>query len=711
MTVASQAGTESPSEHSITSPVTVTGNSPGPSSPGSERSSPNSSPTEDLRIDTQQSPAHAPPNGTELSQKRKRSVSDDDAGRSPLHANHAINVAPQHVADRALHMLSVDESSPQYPPTNGIHPNGQPWIHDAKRRHTNNLPTPDTPSNNTDERRWATTNGSLHAVYPHDPVTPATAQNKPRKRNFSNRTKTGCMTCRRRKKKCDEEKPICGNCIKAGQECEGYMNVNMQRGGALGLKTPGIKPVPLQSKSGPVDSPHQQRLNESPLAATSYSAPQARPALMDDHGHAQPTANATESTSDETRNTRPSGYPGPPHGQGQPWPQQQAQPPQPSSNTKIDLPPLTDLRRNGDLTTSPTQNMRPPTQPTPGTSAAMTQQIPHHHHPPPPPPPPPQQAPPQAYQGPSPQPSPYSQHNYPPAPPPPPPPQHDSYARVPPQQPPHSSDYPHHSRGPSYDIAPPHPPPQPSSHSHQITPSMSISTISGGGPPSSTSGTSSKTFNAEDVERSKMARLSRYNHLDATLVWERRRCDAAVERYNAELALTASKNDEEIRNSLWKVVDPSRDGLFQGRAQIKEKGVLSHGVLVERGFRCSYGYNLKLMDSVYIDRDVFVDDAAKVEIGARSWIGAGTTILTSAPCSDSLDRNGGATQRVANPVVIESEVQVGAGCIIYPGVRLGRGCVVKPGCVVDVSVEGGRWFGVGDGGSAGGGGVGRGGRW
>lgn len=32
---------------------------------------------------------------------------------------------------------------------------------------------------------------------------------KKRKRNFSNRTKTGCLTCRGRKKKCDEQKPEC----------------------------------------------------------------------------------------------------------------------------------------------------------------------------------------------------------------------------------------------------------------------------------------------------------------------------------------------------------------------------------------------------------------------------------------------------------------------------------------------------------------------
>lgn len=38
---------------------------------------------------------------------------------------------------------------------------------------------------------------------------PATTVPPKRKRVFSNRTKTGCMTCRRRKKKCDEQHPSC----------------------------------------------------------------------------------------------------------------------------------------------------------------------------------------------------------------------------------------------------------------------------------------------------------------------------------------------------------------------------------------------------------------------------------------------------------------------------------------------------------------------
>ncbi|KAL6707139.1 hypothetical protein ACN47E_004686 [Coniothyrium glycines] len=69
------------------------------------------------------------------------------------------------------------------------------------------------------------------------------AEPKRRKRQFANRTKTGCGTCRRRKKKCDEAKPQCNNCHKGGFICEGYA-----------IKVPWPKngvtkpPPPLQAK-------------------------------------------------------------------------------------------------------------------------------------------------------------------------------------------------------------------------------------------------------------------------------------------------------------------------------------------------------------------------------------------------------------------------------------------------------------------------------
>ncbi|KAF7559655.1 hypothetical protein G7046_g4488 [Stylonectria norvegica] len=43
-----------------------------------------------------------------------------------------------------------------------------------------------------------------------------------KKANTRKRTKTGCLTCRKRRIKCDEARPICNNCIKSKRQCEGY---------------------------------------------------------------------------------------------------------------------------------------------------------------------------------------------------------------------------------------------------------------------------------------------------------------------------------------------------------------------------------------------------------------------------------------------------------------------------------------------------------
>jgi hypothetical protein len=86
--------------------------------------------------------------------------------------------------------------------------------------------------------------GLLSIKSSEDPPAPETASNAdstavaPRKRGrprkhplptpggntkiAKGRSKTGCITCRRRKKKCDETKPSCLNCQKNAVVCEGY---------------------------------------------------------------------------------------------------------------------------------------------------------------------------------------------------------------------------------------------------------------------------------------------------------------------------------------------------------------------------------------------------------------------------------------------------------------------------------------------------------
>lgn len=77
-----------------------------------------------------------------------------------------------------------------------------------------------------------------------------------KRRQLASRTKTGCRTCRKRKKKCDEAKPKCKNCVQGNFECAGY-----------------TKPIPW-SKDNAVQAfsalDLHQRLSSAAALATSF---------------------------------------------------------------------------------------------------------------------------------------------------------------------------------------------------------------------------------------------------------------------------------------------------------------------------------------------------------------------------------------------------------------------------------------------------------
>jgi len=57
-------------------------------------------------------------------------------------------------------------------------------------------------------------------------LTPVTSQKGPlRKRRCTTKTRNGCLTCKRRRIRCDEHKPQCWNCLKSKDRvCEGYQS-------------------------------------------------------------------------------------------------------------------------------------------------------------------------------------------------------------------------------------------------------------------------------------------------------------------------------------------------------------------------------------------------------------------------------------------------------------------------------------------------------
>ncbi|KAK3313265.1 hypothetical protein B0H66DRAFT_389486 [Apodospora peruviana] len=79
------------------------------------------------------------------------------------------------------------------------------------------------------------------------PLTPNVAVNKVTK----GRSKTGCLTCRKRKKKCDEAKPRCMNCEKNAVVCEGYPEKQIWKSGKERaeeerLKSYSLPPITMQ---------------------------------------------------------------------------------------------------------------------------------------------------------------------------------------------------------------------------------------------------------------------------------------------------------------------------------------------------------------------------------------------------------------------------------------------------------------------------------
>ncbi|KAH8895451.1 hypothetical protein GQ53DRAFT_715107 [Thozetella sp. PMI_491] len=76
----------------------------------------------------------------------------------------------------------------------------------------------------------------------------------PRKREFVTRSRTGCITCRIRRVRCDEQKPFCNRCLSTGRKCDGYGEMpdrvaetsltSRATGSATGCSPYGMVPVP-----------------------------------------------------------------------------------------------------------------------------------------------------------------------------------------------------------------------------------------------------------------------------------------------------------------------------------------------------------------------------------------------------------------------------------------------------------------------------------
>jgi acetyltransferase-like isoleucine patch superfamily enzyme len=96
-------------------------------------------------------------------------------------------------------------------------------------------------------------------------------------------------------------------------------------------------------------------------------------------------------------------------------------------------------------------------------------------------------------------------------------------------------------------------------------------------------------------------------------------------------------------------------------------------------FYCDYGLNLEFGEQVFVNQNCSFYDIGGIAIGERTMIGPGVTLLTAGHPVEPTERFDGITTA---PIVIESNVWIGANATITPGVHIGSGSVVAAGAVV-----------------------------
>ena len=116
-------------------------------------------------------------------------------------------------------------------------------------------------------------------------------------------------------------------------------------------------------------------------------------------------------------------------------------------------------------------------------------------------------------------------------------------------------------------------------------------------------------------------------------------------------------------------------------------GSVGAKVNVRPPFFIDYGFNLTLGDGVFMNFNCVILDVCPVTIGALTQIGPGVQILAADHPRDPEQRR--VMLESGRPVVVGSNVWIGAGAMILPGVSIGDDAIVGAGSIVTRDVPAG----------------------
>ncbi|KAF4928885.1 putative maltose O-acetyltransferase [Colletotrichum viniferum] len=510
---------------------------------------------------------------------------------------------------------------------------------------------------------------------PYSPYTPTGGSRdailqseKKRKRNFSNRTKTGCMTCRRRKKKCDEQKPECSNCIRGGFVCAGYPP---QRNAVWQKSDNKATAIPLESK------------DPSYVPPGAYGMPQSQPPQSQPQPQPQAQPQSQPPTQPQHQ-SQPPHQPQPQHPQQAPYGTQPAvgQRREPLSYhrgqpLRIDTPqgrPIADQdvdRQTGStLSASMVSNPLSGSTLTPSTIPSVNSAI----------------SPDQKQLSPSGHPYPFNVTSSPQQQREPHPPISEKrFDRVPPL---------HDLSRTANDPDTPYPAP--------TLPQINIlhptrSNSPNPQPPATTNvqvaaqlALSHAQFPANNRIRSQKEEMLSgkfYYPFDKELVLERERCSAACWRFNNSTNPNNGVSPNERARLFREILQP-RELLSPspGSSPVTNIGRVGENVVVEAPFVCDYGYNIVIGQNVIVGRSCTILDAAEVNIGDNCHIGPNVSIYAATLHTDPKRRQGSKGPQIGRPVTIDQDCWIGGGVTILPGITIGKGSTVGAGSVVTKNV-------------------------
>jgi acetyltransferase-like isoleucine patch superfamily enzyme len=462
--------------------------------------------------------------------------------------------------------------------------------------------------------------GSEHrqdSMLAHDP--------KKRKRNFSNRTKTGCLTCRKRKKKCDEQKPECSNCIRGGFLCAGYPP---QRGPGWQKPENKAAAVPLESKDPSYVPPGAYGMPQQAQAQAQAQTPT--------QAQAQAAAAAPYGSQAVKRESMQ-------HYRGHAL---RIDPPQGRPLVTDDDRPTASTIPSASVA-SPDNKLSAMSSYTPGNAfptpvSANTQPLPFGER-----------------MG-----KEYTRV----------PPLHD-LSRTEPETPRSGNHLPqinilHPTRTNS---------PAPPAQSQTPVSNAQVAQLA----------LSHPQFPQRRTQKEEMLSGRNYYPFDKELCLERERCAAACWRFNSLTTPPTNGISPEERARLFLEILQPRDPVRVSPTEaspVTNKGRVGRHVAVETPFTCDYGYNISIGNHVVIGRNCTINDVCEVKIGDNCVIGPNVSIFTATLPIDPKKRQGGQGPQTGRGITIEQDCWIGGGAIILPGRTIGKGSTVGAGSIVTKDV-------------------------